>query len=476
MKFASEEERRLFRLVESAGLDVQEAARLAGTVTPSEAKEDDVSPDEETIARIRARTFAKLGLPDTAATHSASPGSPGRGAPIQPAADRPRRPGRRRAVPAAALVVCLLSGWLAASPEGRAQVSKLLQFVPGFGTVQSDERNTVLFVLPSPVFDGEGSRSVEIRGISIGDRLSSIALTGTGGAPVRSLELVNEAGTRYSFQASTTVTSEQWTAGYYRYGPIEVTERMSVSFDGAATGIPVTLTPTTEAGRIEELGDTREKNGVVLTAVTTARGAKTNVTLVPQLPASSRIEAYGFGAHDGLRPPRLTDDTGKEVPIKRDETFPNANEFWFSPPSPSPKSIGYTLAIPEISVVRRAEKPIKVTVPIPQTGALAVNERIDLLGFPVDVLRAERLADAPESVRIDLDPLYDETAPESLRLFFPDFSVEGRGGGSSAKVDDTSRAIRHMTLEAPAGAKTVTFYVSEVHTVVRGPWEFRLTP
>lgn len=475
---SANEEKTLFRLTDS--IEPEVVADRFGDVEPSH---EEPRLDAQTLGRIRSKTFAKLGL-DANSAHSPNND-------LTSGSDKPtvevallateaakRRPLRRKRLLAAAVAgLCLIAGALAfySSPDVRAQVRKMLQFIPGFGTVQSSEENEILYILPTPVTHLDGTSRIDIRGISIGRNHSSVGLTGTS-APVKTVELINEDGKQYVFKASMVANAGDWTGGYYYSGTIQVTGQMSVSFDGIPSDVKIRLTPPEKADRVEDLGVTDARSGITLTAVTAAQNnGKMRVTLVPQLASTSRIESFGFGAYENIAAPTLTGPLGQPIPYERDKNFPNPNEFMFAYDEQGLS--GYKLLVPELALVRRTEKPVKLTIPLPQSGVLELNRQWDLLGFPVKVQRVERLAYdsyVPGSVRIEFDLQHDDKAMETLLHFFPDFSVKGQSGGASSRQNEVTRAMEDMTLEAQPDQRELTIYVTEVRTVVRGPWEFEL--
>lgn len=475
---SANEEKTLFRLADS--IEPKAAANRFGDVEPSR---EETQLDAQTLDRIRSRTFAKLGLESPSASPTNSDFAADTGTPAATEgrtsieAGRRRSPLRRRLLSAAVAGVCLVAGVLAlySSPDVRAQVRKMLQFIPGYGTVQSSEENEILYILPAPVTHFDGTSRIDIRGVSIGKNHSSVGLTGTN-APVKTIELINEDGKPYVFKAGMVANAGDWTGGYYYTGPIKVTEEMSVSFDGVPSDVKIRLTPPAKADRVEDLGVTDARSGITLTAVTAAQNnGKMRVTLVPQLPSTSRIESFGLGSYENIGAPTLTGPAGEPIPYVRDENFPNPNELMFEHGGKGGAS--YKLHIPELALVRRAEKPVKLTIPLPQSGVLELNRQWDLLGFPVKVQRVERLvydSYVPGSVRIDFDLQHDDKATESLLHFFPDFSVKGQNGGASSRLNEITRAMEEMTLEAEPDQQELTIYVTEVRTVVRGPWEFEL--
>ncbi|MDF2715259.1 MAG: hypothetical protein K0R28_2184, partial [Paenibacillus sp.] len=460
--------------------------------------------DRLVLAAIRARTFARLGLSgsepgagdsglcDAASQQPAYPELIGAetasadAAELQetngaiPANRRRFVPGRRAlraAIAAVLLAVVLTSAYSASSSEVRAQVRKWLQFLPGFAVVQISEDNTVRFVLAEPVAQSWKGGAVELRGVSIGDSYSSISITGSAGQDARSVTLTNADGIRYTFQYGTVVRSEGWLGQYYYKGTVRATTEMEASFDNGASPIKFRLQPAVNAGKIEDLGATSDRSGVRMTAVTVSTEAnRRRVTLIPQLQTGIRLTSYGLSDFDQMEMPLLTTAAGEQVELRQDPTFPNPNEFSFSPGPDAAE--GYRLVVPAVKAVKHADTPVKVTFPVPKEGILTLDKRIDLLGYPVDIVRVERIPNhigtGADSVRIYWNLHYDAAAAESPLLFFPDFGYTRQSGGASAKSDEETHVMQYMELEVAPGEKEHTIYVSDLTLLIRGPWTFDL--
>jgi hypothetical protein len=484
------EERALFAKMDL--IDEREAIGRLKDIGPS-----DVQPtaqDRITLAAIRARTFARLGLGETGSGGSVrqreaeqtenvlqdavvdrqdQPQAAARPAP----SERPRSFRGRRAlgvaIAAVLLAVALTSAYSASSSEVRAQVRKWLQFIPGFAAVETSEGNAARYILAEPVVQPWQEGSIELRGVSIGEPYSSISIAGSAGPDAKAVTLKNADGQTYVFKYATITRAGEWLGHYYYQGTVRATEEMEVSFDNGAAAMKFRLQPAAGADRIEDLGETSDGGGFPITAVVaSAEGAKRRVTLLPQPPAGIRITSYGMADYEAMEKPVLTDGSGKRIDMLRESTFPNPNEFSFMPDSAGADS--YRLVLSAVTAVKHADKPVKLSFPVPEEGSLTLNKRIDLLGYPVDIVRVERPSDRPDLVRIYWDMHYDVSAPHSPLLFFPDPGYTGKSGGAGAKTDEATGAMLYMELATTPGEKEHVLYVSDLTLLIRGPWAFDL--
>ncbi|RKN77149.1 hypothetical protein [Paenibacillus ginsengarvi] len=502
---SAKEERTLFGKID--GMHEHEAMKRLAEIEPPN-DEQPSAAERAALAAIRARTFARLGLvesevraadgdsretaadrtggepeyrPQEAEFHSADAGLPqAEHGPIQ--ASRTRNAyGRktiRAAIAAALLAVALTSLYSASSSEVRAQVHKWLQFLPGFASVQQSEDNTVRLVLTVPVEESWRGGTVELRAVSIGDSYSSIGVAGSAGPDARSVVLTNADGDRYTFQYGTISRAGVWLGQYYYKGSIRATEEMEASFNNGAPSIKFRLHPAVSAEKIEDLGVTSEHDGIRMTAVLSANETnKRRVALLPELPDGLRITSYGLADFDQMEKPVLTTAAGKQIELQQDELFPNRNEFSFSQEDQD-ASANYRLVVPTVEAVKHTDKPVKITFPVPKEGELTLGKRIVLLGYPVELVRVERIPGSAGtgvgSVRLIWNMLYDADAAVSPLLFFPDFGYTGQSGVSAVKTDEATRAMQHMELEVAPGEKEHSIYVSDLTLLIRGPWTFDL--
>ncbi|MEK8127567.1 hypothetical protein WMW72_06520 [Paenibacillus filicis] len=388
-----------------------------------------------------------------------------------------RKRSQRIAAAALAAAILLLAAMAAGSPEVRAQLSKAIQFIPGFGAVQDKQEQMIRYVLPDPLTLSVGQGKVQLRGLTIGDKYAYATLNGTGTPPVRAFKLIDGSGQQYEFRSVMMVESGQWTGNLEYKGVIPVNGPIMLSIAGMDASVALNLTVPSHEDTIEEMGATDTHQGISLTAVTrTLEDGRTNVTLVPQVPEGVRITNYGTTNGPGdliIDTLTLTEESGGQLALRREEIFPNPNEFTFVKEGSGP----LTLTIPELALTRRLTKQPVLRIPIPQEGVMELGQTVDVGGFPVELLRVERLSKEnsgmwQETIRLHLDMHTDLRAPESLLYFFPDPFKDY--GGLSFVTDEHTQAAITMDLGVSSKDREYVFHVQELKTVVRGPWTLEI--
>jgi hypothetical protein len=458
------EDKRIFAWVDQLELEADKKG-LEATEPPTEVL------DAETMARIKARTLSKIGLRVTDRQQ-------------QPPAQTEvsKYPKRSQAAIAASLLLLALCGALIIGSEGvRAQVRKALQFIPGYASVtETSDEESVRYVLPSSFDIPKDHGTLQVRGISIGNKQSFMDVAGTNTTMSTKDEMVllNNKGNSYTFrQRFSSYSGLEWTGELYFQGKIEVTPEMKIAMNGDIDhAVSLNLEPPHQGNQIQDLGLTVEKNGISLTAITVDEAdGRTKVSLIPQHKSGIRIDAFGITPYSYNTKASLMKDDHSDIPFEQDLSFPNPNVFYYKKDLLG-ASVSH-LMIPALSGTHKLTEPIKITVPVPKEGSITVNGRYTIAGYPVDLLKVERLAPTNQEsipIRLTWDVHYDDTKNTSLLQFHPDFSREFKSGGSSWKVNDTTRALEEMEISADPEKDIYTFYVSEIYILFRGPWSFEL--
>ncbi|MDR6549936.1 hypothetical protein [Paenibacillus qinlingensis] len=431
----------------------------------------------ETLARIKAQTYSKLGLsqsPPVTTVESTPTSSDGE---KQKLASHVKMRNRMIAVGAASVIFIAI--FAMSSPVVRAQIHKVFQFLPGFATVQDSEKQLVHYVLQSPIEAPTLVGNIQIRGISIGDQYTNVTLVSAGTPSMRSFTLSNGEGTSYLIKyGSISSAGNEWIGSYYYEGSIKVTDNMRLTLDSQLPSIPIHLAKVEEADHINDLGVTDTHHEVSITALLRSTDQNTTkVTLLPQAPAGMQIKAYGLSPYDYVDKPELTTNKEEAVTYYRDPNFPNPNEFSFKRDGAS--STSYHLKIPAVLATLQSPKSESFTVPIPAQGIIDVNKSIMISGYPVDITKVERVpsnASASEfgGLKIYLDMKYNAQAASSLLSFTLDYMKLKNTSGSNWRVNDQTRAMEYVVVDFPVKDTTFTFYIKEAHIIIRGPWEFQL--
>ncbi|MBO9608664.1 MAG: hypothetical protein J7639_22110 [Paenibacillaceae bacterium] len=431
--------------------------------------------DSQTIAAIKSRTFERLGL-----VVEGTPGS------SRDSDARREAAGRKGALRWAAIAViaglAVLGALIVGSPAVRAQIEKMLQYIPGYANVQEGTDDAPRYVLPTPVeAKGENGRMVQLRAVSIDRKQATIDLAGEGAAFPEQIELENTAGERIELKSSMGqrglgTAGWKWTALYWYRGEIAVPKdgKFYLRYEGLTEPIAVQLQPAKSIRNMEELGTTVVKNGVALTAVVAEEGNESQrVTLLAQMPGNIKIQSYGIHPDPSIARTFLYTPSGERTEVVQDPAFPNPNEFILKR-DPSETGL-YRLAVDGIVAVKKADKAATATLPVPKEGKLDVNIPLTIVGYPVDLLSVERIKQPDktfDSMLITLDAHYRADRPDNLLGFFPDADRHGRGGGLSSNGDPATGQIKQLWVEIDRKSSTYAMKVTEARILINGPWEF----
>ncbi|USG66403.1 hypothetical protein NDK47_03605 [Brevibacillus ruminantium] len=409
--------------------------------------------DDKTLDRIKSRTWRELG--------------------VQPVSQR--RTGRRHnkwAVSAAILLV-LLTAAIGMSEEVRAELKRVLQFLPGFGAV-SEEAEHPLYVLEKPVVQEVNGTTWKVEGILLQEKEAWIKLSGTGGTPPDKVTLTTDPPQKeqYDFQRGTSTSSTKgWKAWYDYQGNIPLSEKEAVHLHLPSAVIgPLPLALAKQADDLHGLGPTAEANGVTITAVVTPMEQdRLWVNLLSLLPDELQADSYGVYPINKDIKLSLTDEKGHAIQIETEEPFVNEKEFYFTRPASAADD--YLLSISHIRVVNRHAPFEKVSLPLPEQGAVEIDRTVALDGLPVHFFKVERIS--PESVRVYMNTHFDSTQPKTLQSFRVDM-LDPERMSYMWKVNEETEAIEFIELEVRPEMKKLTFSIGEPMFLIKGPWQINL--
>jgi hypothetical protein len=453
-------------------MDQLEPYQVQNRINNIEVSEDETI-ENKTIINIKSRVFSNLGISFTDEGNETLPNDISRYPFIRNSSIRPKKWTK---IVWTSLCASLLCFYLitSASPNIWAQVNKVIWFLPGFGSIEKADDAGVLYTLPSPISLKVNRGQIEIRGISVGENYSSISTVGADTSSLKTVALINKDGKKYIFKSGLRVESGDWAAGFYYNGSINITDNMMLSFENNQTIVPIRLELAKKADRVENLGEVSIKQGISLTAITSPlTDNKKRVTIIPQLPEGLSVNSYGFSAYDKLMKPSLKTEQNDEVTIEQQENFPILNEFNFQIKRAADN---YKLIIPSLEVTRKVNEPIKVSVKVPHQGTIEVNKRFEFQNISFDLLRVERVS--TDAIRIYFDMLYNSTASESLLYFTPDLTANDNNKadvtGAGFKTNESTGALEYMDLMISKSDTEYMLIIKEMHSLIRGPWEFTL--
>jgi hypothetical protein len=423
-------------------------------------------PDAAAWFRIKHRTFAQMGF-----------GKEGnRNVVIEPTLPLRkialRAPKRWLAAVCAAVVLSTVV--ITFSPNVRAELKKVLQFIPGFGYVQqySDPAQKA-YVLQKPVETQGENGKVTVDGVLIQGARGQIALSGdqVSATTFKSVILDTDLG-QFEFKQSTASWGNggPWQAGYYYEGSIPFNGLGNATLRLGNTVIgPLHLTQAKTADDLLGLGPSDFNNGIRITGVVTPLdGNHRKVNLLTQLTGQQIVDSFGKEPITVGRQLQLTDGKGNTLEIIKDSGFAKPRELLFDDPTGGEEY--YQLMIPSIRIVDPEVPHEKVTLPVPVEGIQDIHVTLNISGFPIDFTRVERVNE--KSVRVEVNTHFDATQPKTLQNYRL-FNKDGIGMSYSSKVNESSRAIELEWLEVKPGQKEISFYIGEPQIVVKGPWILR---
>jgi len=443
-------------------LKLRHVSRATGDLDSSE----DETYGTADLERMKAAVFQKLALPRDE-RHITVPQEPVR---------HPKNRKKRALIVAASFVVAVaacVSVSAVVSPEVRAQLKKIVSFVPGFSW--KDRTEGQAYVLPMPVKAKTDSGEIEIRGVYVDDKYAIVEITSEHDLPIEKVELINDQGDRFTLGSGRRSQSTgMWLGMFYYQGALPVSTRMQVILNDNENAIPIQLEVAKQADRVQDLGISSERNGISLTAIPVNTGeGRTKVSILPVYPSDSniiKINGYGFEKFDYIDT-KLENESKVPLTIERDEIFPYSNEFYYNSAADEP----VRLTIPAINATKRFDSHFEIKLPVPERGTIELNQKFELFGYPVTIQKVESL-EGRNGIRVYVDPNYDALSAESLMSFWPDFTIERRSGGASMKVNETTRAMEFLELDVEPGQKQITIAVNELQVQARGPWQFDFKP
>lgn len=411
--------------------------------------------DEAAWQRIRRRTFARLDFGEDVGLLKET---------------AYRKASRRKWLAAACAAVILSMAFISFSPDVRAKLKVVLQFIPGFGFVQQiEDPEQTAYVLSKPADSIGENGKITVEGMLIQGASGQIALSGdhVSAAAIKNLILVTEQG-QFEFKQShsTWGSGGPWQAAYYYVGSIPYGGlKNAILRFGSTTIDQLHLTRAKTAEDLTGFGSSDIRSGIRITGVVTPLdGGSRKVNLLTQLSGRQTVDTYGKEPiAEGLQL-QLKDNQGRTLPIKKDIGFVKSHELLFDDPTGADY---YELVIPAIRIVDVAAKHVKVTLPIPEEGAREIHISSQIAGFPVEFTRVERVN--AKSVRVEVNTHFDADQPKTLQNYRL-FAKDGLGMSYSSKLNEGTWSVETEWLNVEPGQKEITFYVGEPQIVVKGPW------
>lgn len=440
-------------------LDPEELEGVAD-IEPSEK----LGADEAAWERIKKRTFAHLDQLD----HANQQNSLVKSTPVK----KLNRPfPARRWLAAACIAFLLISTIISSSEAVRAELKRVLQFIPGFGYVdQSDDAVQIAYVLKKPLDTVGKNGKVTVDAVLIQGDQAQISLSGDRANAVTIVSIfLNTQHGQYEFKQGMNSWGSSWDASYYYAGsiPLSGLENVTIQFGETELG-PLQLTQAQKADDMLGLGPTDLQNGIQITGIMTPlEGNRRKVNLLAILPEGQTVESFGKESISKGTQLQITDEKGNPVQLLKEDIVFKSRPYDFLFEDTTGGMGHYQLTIPAIKIIDRAVPTKKVTLPIPAKGSQDIQVSLTLGGLPMDFTRVERMN--ARSVRFEVDLHYDITKPKTLQSYRL-FTKVGRSLSYSSQVNESTRAIIMEWLDIEPGQKEITFYIGEPQIVIKGPW------
>lgn len=355
----------------------------------------------------------------------------------------------------------------ALSPFGQktlAEIIDRLYFIPGAGQASQNSGEDV-YILKKPVnYQGDIGR-ITIH--SITKRSDVVALYVTGDIFFDSNKISMKAnGTEYISNNCFVGVGENNTAVYNFIIPDE-NENFTIDINHKYS-IPVTLTKAESFEDYEDLGPTCIKEDFGLTLVPQKLDHKLQFDLIQHNTNNGEVWLYGSCDKEGKDTTKIKvyDNYGRPYPVDYPASHVGTQSvFTFTPLS---DSVSYTVEIPEVTLKYNLDS--KFTLPMPAQGETQINQTIDLHGFKLMITKIIR---KDNLVTIYVDTNYHSDSPDNICYFLVD-------------MDKMSLDYYHWIMNDQVTTEGIEFYINpdkkklniyfkELYTVLKGPWNFKLS-
>jgi hypothetical protein len=423
--------------------------------------------EDEAWVRIKKRTFAQLDYPEEGQENRMTETD----IPVKRVA---RRLPSKRWFAAACAAFVLCTALITSSKDVRAELRKVLQFIPGFGYVeQIDDSVQMAYVLQKPVETEGKNGKVTVDGVLIQGGKGQINLSGNqvSAASIETIILSTKKG-QYEFKRSYASWGNggPWQAGYSYEGSIVLNGLSNSMIQLGETVIgPLNLTQAKTADDLLGLGSSDLQNGIRITGVVTPlNGNSRKVNLVTQLPGKQIVDSFGKEPISDGQQLQIMDSKGKTLEVLKDTGFSKPRELIFEDPTGGVEN--YQLTIPYIRIIDQSIPHQKVTLPVPLEGSKDIHVTLNIGGLPLDFTRVERINQ--KSVRFDVNVHFDATQMKSLQSYKL-FTKDAIGLPYTTKMNESTRAIEMEWLDILPGQKEISFYIGDPQIVIKGPWILR---
>jgi len=363
---------------------------------------------------------------------------------------------------AASITICVLLSAL--SPLGRKTLAEIIQklyFIPGLGKAEVNIGEDI-FILPKPIEFVYNQNSITIISVTKNSTAMTINMSGDNCVSER-MRIEDEKGNTY--QCSNYSYSSR--VGIYYFDIPDDLKNFSIILS-ESDKIPIILEKAESYEDYTAMGPTDVNNGLGLTLVPTILDSKIRFDLIQHQYNDSQVSLYGKSDKEGHSHVNILihDENGMPHPVEYADThIGTLSYFNFTPDNKVKK---YTIEVPEVTLKYNLNN--KVTLPMPKEGETKLNEVLDLQGFPLKLIRVIRKKD---HVTFYIDTSYDENKPENISSVMLDMGAMSLDHFKWNLNDQITTESFEFSIDTQD--QKLTLYFNEMHTILKGPWEFQIS-
>lgn len=127
----------------------------------------------------------------------------------------------------------------------------------------------------------------------------------------------------------------------------------------------------------------------------------------------------------------------------------------------------YQVTVPQVDATYQGDA--SVTLPIPQQGSIAIDNTVNLGGFPIRVTKVELISDQTlhPLLRFYFDLHANLTEAKELNNFDVGLSSDG-------KIDLKTGALQWLEVKIQRNQRFITLHLTQPQVYIRGPWKFNI--
>lgn len=352
------------------------------------------------------------------------------------------------------------------SPFGQntlADIINKIYFIPSEGKASIDPSQEI-YILSAPIRVDCGGSTMTIHNITKKSGSVSIDITGNRVLDFHSLSI---SANNEIYQSNHSIIGGGYDYGgnYYFNLPNKLNTFTLTLF--GIYKIPVSLTKAIGFEDYKQLGPTDIYNNLGLTLIPLKLKDSIQFELLQHSTNLGTVICYGAYNKEAQSNINITikDNNGQKYKSDYPASFTGTQSRFSFVPKASPP---YTIQIPEVTLQYKVHEKIKFSMP--KEGSTTINQTVDLHGYKIDITKAIRKKDL---VTIYVNTHYNSNNPENVGYFYLDMG--------KMKLDYYHYILNdQLTTEAfefhvNPHKKNLTLYFSDLFTLMKGPWTFRLT-